>query len=105
MGGMSGEREPPGADKADTKGERHSGGAEKKAVAESGEREPKGAKASDRSGEKSVSLTNGIGMGKADRCDRDGIGQHDGRTGEVNTGNSGEGPHYKHKRVHGAKYA
>ena len=75
------------------KGQRH----------ETGEKLPKGDTSSDTSGERKEGLTNGVGMGKADRTGsqvdgvgRSGFGQHD--RGEFNSGRK-EGNAYDHKRI------
>lgn len=69
---------------------------------ETGEKIPTGVKSSDGSGTKSVRVTGGVGMGKADGLGlRSGshLGKIEGHTGELNDGNKGERKVYEHKRI------
>lgn len=100
----SGEKEPKGVDRSDTKGKRHE--AVPKADKESGtrgasgEREPAGAKSRDASGELKRPLEGGVGMGKADSIgarETSHLGKHDGRLGEVK-GHMGEKNVYAHAK-------
>ena len=76
----------------------------KAAKGETGEKEPKGVISSDKSGDRKVSMTGGVGIGKADKTGvalhgvgRDGFGSFEGHKGEFNTG-SKEHEAYTHKR-------
>lgn len=109
--GESGERDPKGASRADTRGEKRvktpMADKEKSSVSarkgsesgETGERIPDAGKR-DRPDEKHESMTGGVGMGIKDglgaRSGGD-AGKHDGRTGEMNSGRS-SGTVYTHKR-------
>lgn len=68
---------------------------------ETGEREPKGAYKPESTGERHAKMTGGVAMGKMDDIkgrESSHLGQHEGHTGEFNEGVH-KGVVYEHKRV------